>query len=416
MSEWQLVMVATTNFKPDGVQRGLIGEVIKRFEQKGFKLVGLRMLNVERSLAEKHYADLSSRPFFGSLVDYIVSGPVVAMVWEGRNVVLTGRKIIGATNPAASEPGTIRGDYAIEVGRNVIHGSDSVENAQKEIALCSRSARRLHSGTPGRTDTRCRHCVRSRAHKDVMSGVQQRMQLLDGLKDAVSSQDFARAAQMKRQLDELEAEDPILRLRKELKAAIEQEQYKECTQVQVQAEGAQVQVQVQVQAEGSQVQEAARLRTQLCELEAAGDVQPELSSLLTTSDTTTHGIRICVRSYFLPAHSLPHKDQWFFGYDVEMTNNSSQVVQLRHRHWVITDEKGETEEVRGPGVVGKQPVLLPRRSFTYSSHCHLRTSQGSMAGTFSFAMLNETDGMFSDPSLAVTVGRFKLSADGGAAL
>ncbi|KAL6748653.1 nucleoside diphosphate kinase [Haematococcus lacustris] len=121
--------------KPDGVQRGLIGEVIKRFEQKGFKLVGLRMLNVERSLAEKHYADLSSRPFFGSLVDYIVSGPVVAMVWEGRNVVLTGRKIIGATNPAASEPGTIRGDYAIEVGRNVIHGSDSVENAQKEIAL-----------------------------------------------------------------------------------------------------------------------------------------------------------------------------------------------------------------------------------------------------------------------------------------
>ncbi|KAL6748654.1 ApaG domain-containing protein [Haematococcus lacustris] len=252
----------------------------------------------------------------------------------------------------------------------------------------SRSARRLHSGTPGRTDTRCRRCVRSRAHKDVMSGVQQRMQLLDGLKDAVSSQDFARAAQMKRQLDELEAEDPILRLRKELKAAIEQEQYKE----------------------------AARLRTQLCELEAAGDVQPELASLLTTSDTTTHGIRICVRSYFLPAHSLPHKDQWFFGYDVEMTNNSSQVVQLRHRHWVITDEKGETEEVRGPGVVGKQPVLLPRRSFTYSSHCHLRTSQGSMAGTFSFAMLNETDGMFSDPSLAVTVGRFKLSADGGAAL
>ncbi|KAF8058308.1 NDPK1 [Scenedesmus sp. PABB004] len=121
--------------KPDGVQRGLVGEVIKRFEQRGYKLVGLKMLNVERSLAEKHYADLSSKPFFGALVDYIVSGPVVAMVWEGRNVVLTGRKMIGATNPQASEPGTIRGDYAIEVGRNVIHGSDSVENAQKEIAL-----------------------------------------------------------------------------------------------------------------------------------------------------------------------------------------------------------------------------------------------------------------------------------------
>eukprot|EP00882_Tetradesmus_deserticola_P019279 GHRQ01020741.1.p1 GENE.GHRQ01020741.1~~GHRQ01020741.1.p1 ORF type:complete len:209 (-),score=25.87 GHRQ01020741.1:673-1209(-) len=121
--------------KPDGVQRGLVGEVIKRFEQRGYKLVGLKMLNVERSLAEKHYADLSEKPFFGPLVDYIISGPVVAMVWEGKNIVLTGRKMIGATNPQASEPGTIRGDYAIEVGRNVIHGSDSVENAQKEIAL-----------------------------------------------------------------------------------------------------------------------------------------------------------------------------------------------------------------------------------------------------------------------------------------
>mmetsp|Transcript_13300 Transcript_13300/g.32498 ORF Transcript_13300/g.32498 Transcript_13300/m.32498 type:complete len:113 (-) Transcript_13300:220-558(-) len=93
------------------------------------------MLNVDRGLAEKHYADLSAKPFFGALVDYIVSGPVVAMVWEGKGVVATGRVLIGATNPAASAPGTIRGDYAIEVGRNVIHGSDTVENANKEIAL-----------------------------------------------------------------------------------------------------------------------------------------------------------------------------------------------------------------------------------------------------------------------------------------
>eukprot|EP00775_Hariotina_reticulata_P007882 gene7882-8078_t len=120
---------------PDGVQRGLVGEVIKRFEQRGYTLKGLKLLNVERSLAEKHYADLSSKPFFPALVDYICSGPVVAMVWEGKNVVATGRKMIGATNPQASEPGTIRGDFCIEVGRNVIHGSDSVENAQKEIAL-----------------------------------------------------------------------------------------------------------------------------------------------------------------------------------------------------------------------------------------------------------------------------------------
>lgn len=121
--------------KPDGVQRGLVGEVIKRFEQRGYTLKGLKLMNVERALAEKHYADLSSKPFFPALVDYIISGPVVAMVWEGKNAVATGRTMIGATNPQASAPGTIRGDFCIEVGRNVIHGSDSVENAKKEIAL-----------------------------------------------------------------------------------------------------------------------------------------------------------------------------------------------------------------------------------------------------------------------------------------
>ncbi|EFJ46649.1 nucleoside diphosphate kinase [Volvox carteri f. nagariensis] len=121
--------------KPDGVQRGLVGEVIKRFEQRGYTLKGLKLLNVPKDLAEKHYQDLSARPFFPALVDYICSGPVVAMVWEGKGVVATGRKMIGATNPLASEPGTIRGDFAIEVGRNVIHGSDSVESAQREISL-----------------------------------------------------------------------------------------------------------------------------------------------------------------------------------------------------------------------------------------------------------------------------------------
>jgi nucleoside-diphosphate kinase len=121
--------------KPDGVQRGLVGEIIKRFEQRGFTLKGLKMLTVEKAHAEKHYSDLSSKPFFPALVDYICSGPVVAMVWEGKGAVATGRTIIGATNPQASAPGTIRGDFAIEVGRNIIHGSDTVENGQKEIAL-----------------------------------------------------------------------------------------------------------------------------------------------------------------------------------------------------------------------------------------------------------------------------------------
>ncbi|KAL5560533.1 hypothetical protein UlMin_036744 [Ulmus minor] len=121
--------------KPDGVQRGLVGEIISRFEKKGFSLKGLKLITVERAFAEKHYEDLSKKPFFNGLVEYIISGPVVAMVWEGKNVVTTGRKIIGATNPAESAPGTIRGDFAIDIGRNVIHGSDSVESARKEIAL-----------------------------------------------------------------------------------------------------------------------------------------------------------------------------------------------------------------------------------------------------------------------------------------
>lgn len=121
--------------KPDGVQRGLVGEVLKRFEQKGYYLRALKLVNVDRALAEEHYRDLSSKPFFPALVDYILSGPVVAMVWEGKAVVVTGRKLVGATNPLNSEPGTIRGDFCIDMGRNVIHGSDAVDSAQREIAL-----------------------------------------------------------------------------------------------------------------------------------------------------------------------------------------------------------------------------------------------------------------------------------------
>lgn len=105
--------------KPDGVQRGLVSEIISTFEKKGFYLKGLKLISVERPFAEKHYEDLSSKPFFEGLVEYIISGPVVAMVWEGKNVVATGRKIIGATNPSASDPGTLRGSFAVEIGRYV---------------------------------------------------------------------------------------------------------------------------------------------------------------------------------------------------------------------------------------------------------------------------------------------------------
>ncbi|EPE33513.1 Nucleoside diphosphate kinase, NDK [Glarea lozoyensis ATCC 20868] len=121
--------------KPDGVQRGLIGPIITRFEARGYKLAGIKMMTASKEHLEKHYEDLSSKPFFPGLIKYMGSGPICAMVWEGRDAVKTGRSLLGATNPLASQPGTIRGDFAIDVGRNVCHGSDSVENAKKEIAL-----------------------------------------------------------------------------------------------------------------------------------------------------------------------------------------------------------------------------------------------------------------------------------------
>ncbi|ETN44531.1 nucleoside diphosphate kinase [Cyphellophora europaea CBS 101466] len=121
--------------KPDGVQRGLVGDIIQRFEKRGYKLVALKMVSPSKEHLEKHYEDLSDKPFFKGLVTYMLSGPIVAMVWEGRDACKTGRSILGATNPLASAPGTIRGDYAIDVGRNVCHGSDGVESAKKEIAL-----------------------------------------------------------------------------------------------------------------------------------------------------------------------------------------------------------------------------------------------------------------------------------------
>ena len=121
--------------KPDGVQRGLVGEIIKRFEDKGYKLVGIKAVVPTEKFAAEHYDDLKSKPFFPKLVKYFSSGPVVAMVWEGKGVVLGGRRIIGATNPNDSLPGSIRGDLCVEVGRNIIHGSDSNEGASHEIAL-----------------------------------------------------------------------------------------------------------------------------------------------------------------------------------------------------------------------------------------------------------------------------------------
>merc|ERR1711991_165039 len=119
--------------KPDAVQRGLIGEIIGRFEKKGFQLVGMKFIQVSKEFAAEHYADLSSKGFFDGLCDFFSSGPVCAMVWQGLGVVATGRKMLGTTNPADSAPGTIRGDFAVDMGRNICHGSDSVESANNEI-------------------------------------------------------------------------------------------------------------------------------------------------------------------------------------------------------------------------------------------------------------------------------------------
>ncbi len=121
--------------KPDGVQRGLIGEIVNRFEQKGFTLGGAKLMQIPSELAQEHYGEHKERPFFGELVDFITSGPVFAMVWEGENVISTSRLMIGATNPQEATPGSIRGDYAVTVGKNIIHGSDSPESAEREINL-----------------------------------------------------------------------------------------------------------------------------------------------------------------------------------------------------------------------------------------------------------------------------------------
>ena len=121
--------------KPDAFSRGLTGEVIARFERKGLRIVALKHMQVERSLAEQHYAEHSEKPFFGELVGFITGGPLVAMVLEGYEAIKAARQVIGATNPLEASPGSIRGDYALEVQTNLVHGSDGPESSAREIGL-----------------------------------------------------------------------------------------------------------------------------------------------------------------------------------------------------------------------------------------------------------------------------------------
>ncbi len=130
MAEQTLVLV-----KPDGVQRGLAGEVISRLERRGLKLVGMKLMQVSDELARQHYGEHVDRPFFGGLVSFITSSPIVAMVWEANNAVEIVRNSMGQTNPVGSAAGTIRGDLGIDIGRNLVHGSDSPESAEREVNL-----------------------------------------------------------------------------------------------------------------------------------------------------------------------------------------------------------------------------------------------------------------------------------------
>ncbi len=135
MSQRTFVMV-----KPDAVARGLTGEILARIERRGFTVVGLKRVRMERAVAEEHYGEHKERPFFGELVDFITSGPVVMTCVEGTEAIAVLRTMMGATNPKDAAPGTIRGDYALDLGENCIHGSDSTESAERELALHFASA------------------------------------------------------------------------------------------------------------------------------------------------------------------------------------------------------------------------------------------------------------------------------------
>ena len=130
MTERTLVLI-----KPDGVRRGLIGDVLSRIERKGLRIVALRLMTMETDMAREHYGEHEGKPFFGELVEFITRGSLVAAVFEGRDAVAAARQVIGATNPLEAAPGSIRGDFALEVTFNLVHGSDSDESAEREIAL-----------------------------------------------------------------------------------------------------------------------------------------------------------------------------------------------------------------------------------------------------------------------------------------
>lgn len=204
------------------------------------------------------------------------------------------------------------------------------------------------------------------------------------LEAAVKREDYNTAAKLKRELEDINQQDPLYQLAQEFEASVREQRF----------------------------QDAARLKAQISELEASmGPTAPEFDvTLRTGSETVTAGVRVKIQSTYRPAESSPQHGQYFFSYQVVITNESDEVVQLRHRHWVIRDANGKVEEVRGPGVVGVQPILLPGKSFEYDSACPLRTPMGTMEGEYEMMRWSEVDGQFMS-AFEVNVGRFKLSKE-----
>ncbi|GAX77042.1 hypothetical protein CEUSTIGMA_g4489.t1 [Chlamydomonas eustigma] len=212
-----------------------------------------------------------------------------------------------------------------------------------------------------------------------------RKSLIKAIDLAVKKEDYASAALLKRDLEALNTEDPYYALTMQLQECINEERF----------------------------QEAAKHKAELKALELQLGPQPveEDVSLQCSSNTVTNGVRVQIESTYRPLESSPTLGQYFFSYHVKVTNESDKVVQLRQRHWVIRDSTGKKEEVRGPGVVGKQPILLPGKSFEYDSACPLTTPVGSMEGEFQMWILSEDDGQFKD-QFGARIDRLKLSMTG----
>ncbi|GLC47134.1 hypothetical protein PLESTB_000602200 [Pleodorina starrii] len=215
--------------------------------------------------------------------------------------------------------------------------------------------------------------------------VQRRKDIELEIKLAVKGEDFRAAARLKEELEELNRKDPVMVAIKALEQAIKEERY----------------------------EDAARIKAQIKQLESElGPAALEAGLLTTSSTTVTAGIKVHVQSYYLPTKSSPSAGRYMFAYHVTITNETADtIVQLRHRHWVIMDARGKTEEVRGPGVVGEQPILLPGKSHEYTSGCPLATPQGSMEGDYTMAVLRPEDGQWAD-TIEVTIGKFMLDSKG----